>query len=160
LINRPIYATLRPGVEPVNERGTSVGVGIGHRFPEREFVVDPVRVEEYVLALGVEPEEGYRAERGASVPPGFLMYVTAYGADDVHPVLGLDMLRTVYGGSDTDYLAPVHVGERLTVRPVLTGRTEKAGKQGALLFVELTTDYVRDDGTVVVRERSTMVQRG
>jgi acyl dehydratase len=137
-----------------------VGIEVGHRFPEREFVVAPARVEEYVVALGLEPEEDYRAEAGAPVPPGFVMYVTAYGAHDIHGALGLDMLRTVYGGSDTEYLAPVRVGDRLTVRPTVSGRTEKSGQQGRLLFVELTTEYVQPDGTLAVRERSTMVQRG
>ena len=132
----------------------------GHRFPDRRFVVEPVKVEEYVTALGVEPEPDYRAERGAQVPPGFLMYVTTYGADAVHEALSLDMLRTVYGGSDYEMLAPVVVGDELTVRPTVSGVTEKDGASGRLLFVQLTTEYLRSDGTVAVRERSTIVQRG
>ncbi len=132
---------------------------VGHRFPQRELTIDPVRVEEYVLALGIDPEPGYRAAPGAVVPPGFFMYVTTYGADQVHGELEFDMFRTVYGGSEVEYLHPVRVGDRLTVRPQISRVTEKDGKSGHLTFVELTTQYAREDGTVVVVERSNTVQR-
>lgn len=137
-----------------------MGVEIGHRFPDRDFYVDPVRVEEYVLALGVEPEVGYRAELGAAVPPGFLMYVTTYGASPIHDALELDLRRTLYGGTDEEFLAPVRVGDRLTVRPRITSITEKTGQSGRLLFIEITTEYVQPGGTVAIRERSNTVQRG
>ncbi|MFF5988778.1 FAS1-like dehydratase domain-containing protein [Prauserella flavalba] len=137
-----------------------MAVVVGHRFPEREFYVDPVRVEEFVFALGVDPEPGYRAEIGAPVPPGFLMYVTTYGADPVHDALEFDLLRTVFGGVDEEFLAPVRLGDRLTVRPRISDITEKSGGSGRLTFVEVTTEYLLGDGTVAVRERSTIVQRG
>ena len=136
-----------------------MGRQVGHRFPPREFIVDPVRVEEYVLALGVEPEEGYRAEPGAVVPPGFFMYVTTYGAEAVHDMLDFDMFRTVYGGSEIEYRHPVQVGDRLLVVPEISAVTEKDGTSGHLTFVELTTVYTREDGTVVLVERSNTVQR-
>ena len=42
-------------------------VSEGHRFPDREFMVDRARVEEFVLAVGAEPEEGWIAQQGATV---------------------------------------------------------------------------------------------
>jgi acyl dehydratase len=136
-----------------------MNVAAGYRFSDKTFTVDPVRVEEFVLAVGVEPESGWVPQVGAPVPPGFLMYVTTYGAD-VHEVLGLDMLRTVYGGTDLEFLGPVHVGDVLTVRPQVTRITEKTGRSGRLLLVELTVEYLDRGGAVVVRERSTTAQRG
>jgi hypothetical protein len=133
---------------------------VGHRFPESTFYVDPVRVEEFVLAIGVDPQPGYRAEIGAPVPPGFLVYVTTYGADPVHEVLEFDLLRTVFAGVEEEFLAPVRIGDELVVRPQVTKITEKTGGSGRLTFAEITTDYLLDDGTVAVRERSTVVQRG
>lgn len=133
---------------------------VGHRFPESTFYVDPVRVEEFVLALGVDPQPGYRAEIGAPVPPGFLVYVTTYGADPVHQALEFDLLRTVFGGVDEEFFAPVRIGDELVVRPQVTNITEKTGGSGRLTFAEITTDYLLNDGTVAVRERSTVVQRG
>lgn len=137
-----------------------MAVEVGHRFPEAQFYVDPVRVEEFVLALGVDPTPGYRAQVGAPVPPGFLMYVTTYGANPVHDALGLDMLRTVFGGTDEEFLAPLRVGDRVTVRPEITAVVEKEGGSGRLTFVEITVDYLGEDAAVAVRERSTVVQRG
>jgi acyl dehydratase len=137
-----------------------VNVAEGYRFPDATFTVDRGRVEEFVLALGLEPEPGWAPEVGAPVPPGFLMYVTTYGADPVHEALGLDMLRTVYGGTDLEFLGPVHVGDELTVRPQVTRVTEKAGRSGRLLLIERTVDYLDRGGALVVRERSTTAQRG
>jgi hypothetical protein len=137
-----------------------MAAAVGHTFPERTFYVDPVRVEEFVLAVGIAPEPGYRAEPGAPVPPGFLVYVTAYGADPVHEALEFDLLRTVFAGVDEEFFAPVRIGDKLIVRPQITGVTEKQGGSGRLTFAEITTDYLLDDGTVAVRERSHVVQRG
>lgn len=137
-----------------------MAVAVGHRFPGTTFYVDPVRVEEFVLALGIEPQPGYRAEVGAPVPPGFLMYVTTYGADPVHQALEFDLLRTVFAGVNEEFFVPVRIGDKLVVRPQITGIREKTGGSGRLTFAEITTDYLRDDGTLAVRERSSIVQRG
>lgn len=131
----------------------------GTRFAAREFYVDPVRVEEFVLALGVTPEDDYRAGVGSVVPPGFLMYVTTYGAEVIHGELGFDMFRTVYGGSELEQRVPVRVGDRLTVQPWVSQLREKDGKAGRLTLAEITTEYVRD-GAVVMVERSNVVQKG
>jgi N-terminal half of MaoC dehydratase len=132
----------------------------GFRFPDRTFTVDPSRVEEFVLALGAEPEPGWSPRPGSLVPPGFLMYVTTYGAERIHDALGLDMLRTVFGGSDAEFLGPVRVGDTLLVRPQVTRVTRKNGQQGPLLLIELTVEYLGPSGQVVARERSTTIQRG
>lgn len=133
---------------------------VGTRFPVKEFFIDPVRVEEFLLALGVPPEPDYRAETGAPVPPGFLMYVPSYGAEAIHAALDFDMLRTVYGGTEIEQLQPVRVGERLQVEPWISAVTDKDGRSGHLTFVELTVEYRREDGTLVLVERSSTVQRG
>lgn len=133
---------------------------VGHRFPPRRFRVEAVKVEEFVTALGVAPQAGYTAVEGARAPLGYLMYVTTYGAEPVHAGLDLDMLRTVYGGADLEVLRPIVIGETLTVKPVLTGLTQKEGSAGPLLFCEITTDYELPDGVVALRERSTTIERG
>ena len=133
---------------------------IGHRFPETEFYLDPCRVEEFELALGIEPEPNWTPQAGASVPPGFFMYVTTYGAEPVHEVLGFDPMRTLYGGTAVEYFRPVHVGDRLTVRPHISDVRIKDGRSGRLTFVDITTEYFTADGQLAVRERSTILERG
>lgn len=131
----------------------------GEAFPEKEFMVDPTRVEEFLLALGLAPEPGYRPVPGVPVPLGFLMYVSAYGPEEVHGSLGVDFKRALYGGSEFEVLVPVRVGDRLKVRPRVAGSYEKRGSSGLLRFWEVITDYVLADGRLAVRERSTVVVR-
>lgn len=137
-----------------------MGVQVGHRFQESTFTVDPARVEEFVTALGVEPATGYEPKTGAPVPPGFLMYVTAYGSEPVHEALGVNMLRTLYGGARLEFLKPIRVGDELRVRPVVSDITEKTGSRGTLTFYEVTCEYLLEDGSVALRERSFTIERG
>jgi acyl dehydratase len=137
-----------------------VAVEVGHTFPEAAFVVDPGRVEEFVIAMGVEPQDGYRAVPGAPVPLGFLMYVTTYGADAVHDALGIDFLNALYGGAEIEVQRPVRVGDTLTVRPRVTGVRTKDGASGRLTFVEITCEYLDAEGELAVTERSTTIERG
>lgn len=130
----------------------------GHRFPEGRFHVHPLRVEEYIHALGIDPEPDYQVRVGGAVPAGFFMYVTTYGAEPVAEVLQLDPLRTVYGGTWEEFLRPVRVGDTVRVRPEITKITRKQGRSGPLVFVELTTEYL-DGNDVAVRERTTLVER-
>lgn len=137
-----------------------MGVEVGYRFPKRTFTVEPHRVEEFVIALGVEPHPGWTPTKGNAVPPGFLMYVITYGADEVHGKLNFDPLRTVYGGTDSEYFAPVNVGDVLSVAPMISSLKVKETKNGKLTFAELTCEYINADGIIAVREKSTTVERG
>lgn len=136
-----------------------MSTSLGLRFPSKEFFVDPARVDEFVFALGIEPQPGYRAVVGEVVPPGFLMYVTTYGAEAIHSALDFDMLRTVFGGSEIEYRQPVRIGERLTVSPWISNVTAKVGRTGRLTIVELTVEYSLGGGSVVAVERSNTVER-
>ncbi|AXV06698.1 hypothetical protein DVS28_a2013 [Euzebya pacifica] len=133
---------------------------VGYAFPPSTFEVTAARVEEFVLALGVAPEDGWVARDGAPVPQGFLMYVTTYGAHPVHDAMEIDFMKAMYGGAEVELHAPVHVGDVLDVQPVVSDVRTKTGRNGTLTFVELTTDYTASDGTLAVRERSTTIQRG
>ncbi|WP_108666912.1 FAS1-like dehydratase domain-containing protein [Euzebya rosea] len=133
---------------------------VGYAFPPGSFTVTAARAEEFVLALGIGPEEGWAAEAGAPVPPGFLMYVTTYGAHPVHDAMEIDFMKAMYGGADIEEYAPIRVGDVLDVRPVVSSVVTKDGRNGPLTFVELTTDYITEDGTLAMRERSTTIQKG
>lgn len=137
-----------------------MAIEVGYTFPQKTFVVEAHRVEEYVAALGVSPEEGWEPGVGQPVPLGFFMYVTAYGAEDVHDYLDFDLLRTVYGGTDAEFLEPVRIGDVFTVSPVISSLVVKESKGGTLTFAEITCEYVNADGKVAVRERSNTVERG
>lgn len=139
--------------------GGVMGIEVGHVFPKKTFVVEPHRVAEYVIALGVQPEENWTPRIGQAVPPGFFMYVTSYGADDVHDYLNFDLLHTVYGGTETEFLEPVLIGDVLTVYPVISSLTVKESKGKTLTFAEITCEYVNDHGRIAVIERSNTVEK-
>lgn len=139
--------------------GGSMGIEVGHVFPKKTFVVEPHRVAEYVTALGVLPEKNWAPEIGQTVPPGFFMYVTSYGAEDVHDYLGFDFLHTVYGGTDAEFIESVRIGDVLTVAPVITGVTVKESKGKTLTFAEITCEYINEHGRIAIRERSNTIEK-
>lgn len=135
-----------------------MSVEVGHRFPDTTFRVEPLRVEEYLTALGVDAGPGVGTEIGDTMPIGFLMYVTTFGADPVHEALEVDYLHAVYGGASYEVHQSVRVGDTLTLQTSFTGEQVKSG--GALRLLEITCDYLLQDGTLAVRERSTTIERG
>lgn len=136
-----------------------MGIEVGHVFPKKTFVVEPHRVAEYVTALGVSPEKGWTPDVGQPVPLGFFMYVTSYGAEDVHDYLSFDLLNTVYGGTDAEFLETVRIGDVLTVAPVVSSLTVKESKGKKLTFAEITCEYINEQGRIAVRERSNTVEK-
>lgn len=149
----------------VEDREAGVGDGggrveVGHEFPAARFRIDATKVDEFVRAIGVQPSDGYVVEEGGPVPLGYLMYVVAYGAEPVHDALGMDMLKSVYGGAEYDLREQVHVGDEIEVRTRVSDATTKEGSSGRLTIYELTTEYVRpEDQAVVLVETSTTVER-
>lgn len=148
-------------IDPSTEFGNvAMRISLGHRFPDTTFVVEPLRVEEFLTALGTNRTAAEQASRpGQPIPLGFLMYVTTIGADHVHEALEVDFRRALYGGASYEIHAPAHVGDTLTVVSTFTNQTTKSTKAGQLTFFELTCDYLLEDGTLSVRERSTTIER-
>lgn len=136
-----------------------MAVAVGHRFPPTTFFLDPTRIEEYVLALGMPPEPDWVPVPGATLPPGFLMYVTTYGAEPVHDAFDLPWQLALYGGSRYDYRSPLRVGDTAGVAPIVTGRKVAGPESAPLTFWELRIDYTDSQGTLCVVEHSTTIAR-
>lgn len=136
-----------------------MAVAVGHRFPPTSFFLDPTRIEEYVLALGVAPERDWTPVAGAAVPPGFLMYVTTYGAEPVHQAFDLPWQLALYGGSRYSYQAPLRIGDTIGVAPVVTGCKVAGPENAPLTFWELRIDYTDPGGRLAVVEHSTTIAR-
>lgn len=136
-----------------------MAVEVGHRFPPKAFYLDPTRVEEYVLALGIEPQPGWAPSPGQPLPAGFLMYVTTYGAEPVHAAFDLPWQMALYGGSRYTYHAPLQVGETIGVAPSVAGRRVAGPEDSPLTFWELRIDYTDSGGRLAVVEHSTTIAR-
>jgi acyl dehydratase len=135
-----------------------MGAEIGFRFPEKKVHLDPTRIEQYVTALGVAPEPDWECVPGSPVPPGFLMYVTTYGADPVHDEFGIDFRNTVYGGMRCEFHRAVRLGETLRVAPFVSNVATKTTRSKTLTFIEVTCEYFDENGELVAIEASSTIQ--
>lgn len=129
-------------------------------FNPRSYTAERVKVQEFVRALGLLPTDGWEAVDGEPVPVGLLMYVTTYGARDIHSAIGLDMRRTLYGGTTSVFHRTPLIGETFTVAPAVGSITERDGRGGALTFVEVRCEYADEAGAPVFSERSVAIQTG
>ena len=136
-----------------------MAVEVGYRFAPTSFYLNPTRIEEYVIALGVAPETDWQPVAGGVVPPGFLMYVTTYGAEAVHEAFELPWQLALYGGSRYTYAAPLRIGDTIGVAPVVTGCKVAGPYDAPLTFWELRIDYTDPEGTLAVIEHSTTIAR-
>ena len=135
-----------------------MGATIGFRFPEQSVYLDPTRIEEYVTALGIAPEPDWECTVGQPVPPGFLMYVTTYGADPVHGEFDIDFRNTVYGGMRCEFRRAARIGETLRVSPFVSDVAIKTTRSKTLTFIEVTCQYFDEADELVATESSSTIQ--
>jgi hypothetical protein len=136
-----------------------------------ELPVDPALLHVFARSVG-DHDPAYLAQ--LFVPPGqpvtapltYTRAVAEHFDDEGELRRGPDGEMIPAGGSDDrfhaeqhfEYLRPLRAGERLTAT-VRAGRvTRKAGRAGMLEFTETHTDFLDDDGDVVVRTRKVGVR--
>lgn len=119
----------------------------GTIYPDVEFVVDPSRVAAFRAVFGQQ----------AGVPPTFLtaaeFTVLPRVIDD--PALDLDFSRVLHGSQEYELERPLREGETLTVRARIDSIRVRAGTA----FVVIAMELFDDDGELVARTRSTMMER-
>jgi 3-methylfumaryl-CoA hydratase len=119
--------------------------------------------------LAALDDEGPSPREGDPLPPLFhwLYFLdetpqSRLGPDG-HAVLGaflppIGNARRLFAGADILFRAPVPIGAALERTRTVTEVTEKSGRSGPLVFVEIRED-VRADGTPAIEERRTLVYR-
>jgi len=60
--------------------------------------------------------------------------------------------------TDIEWLEPVHVGDRLSVRHRIRDITARAGRRGLGVYITRETEYTNQDGRVVTRLTQTVVR--
>lgn len=149
---------------------TSAGAALpvqGTVFDEFTFRIEASKVDELCYALRERNAE-YRdaaiaraaGHRGIPVPPTFLNSSIQAGITGVNPVdvMGISRSRALHAGQEYEYLQPIHVGDLLTGRTMLTEVSEKTGRSGRLRFLTLETRF-RRDGVEVAVVRNRVVER-
>jgi N-terminal half of MaoC dehydratase len=129
------------------------------------------QVREYVAGTGGRPEEwGDTADPYARVrtPPLFfhaacrpVVAEVDLGEDGQYPFLAVRGVsgRTMAGGHTYEMLAPVRVGDVLTLRERLVSIEDKHGRTGPLVITTTETEYTNQERTLVARYRQTVIFR-
>ncbi|HET9310269.1 MAG TPA: MaoC family dehydratase N-terminal domain-containing protein [Actinomycetota bacterium] len=119
----------------------------GTIYPDVEFVVDPSRVAAFRAVFGQQ----------AGVPPTFLTAAEFTVLPRVigDPALDLDFSRVLHGSQEYELMRPLREGETLTVRARIDSIRVRAGTA----FVVIAMELFDDDGELVARTRSTMMER-
>jgi acyl dehydratase len=142
---------------------------IGEELDQFELPVESSKVREFARALfdddpAYEEEPAARAAGYDGIPvPLTFAAASMHFRDDLQLFerLGLDLSRVLHGESSWEYLAPLHVGDRLLARRRITEITNRAGKRGGeMTLVTFEIDFVNQDGETVVRERDVVIQTG
>ena len=132
---------------------------------------DPVslrQIREYIAGTGGRPQEIDEAPTDDPIcaPPLFFHAACrpVVAEDDLlpdgqYPFLGVPGVsgRTAAGGHKYEVVAPVRVGDVLTVTERLTDITEKNGSSGPLVFVTTEAEYHNQARKLVGRYRQTVI---
>ncbi|MGK5112438.1 FAS1-like dehydratase domain-containing protein [Geodermatophilus sp. CPCC 205506] len=136
-----------------------------------EIPVDPALLHVFARSVG-DDDPADRAQlfgpsvRPVTAPLTFTRAVAEHFDDDGELRRGPDGQPLPPGGSDDrfhaeqhfEYVRPLRAGERLTALTRPGTVTRKQGRAGLLEFTETHTDFVDDEGNVVVRSRRVGVQ--
>ena len=139
---------------------------IGHEFKPFSTTVEAGKVKLFCKAIGEEDPiyadeaaakaAGYKA---VPVPPTFLQAITN---DDPEKggllrLLNVDIGLILHGEQHYEYLAPVHVGDKITCQQQVMDIYDKKG--GALWFVVQEMEMKDQAGKLVAKGRGVTVVR-
>lgn len=122
------------------------------------FTVEHGKVLELVRATGVTDP----SHRDRGLATATHVVVAAHHRDQQGFVgtLGLDIARVVVGSVSWDYARPLRVGDELVGTRTVVGDESRPGRSGTNRLVTLETEYTDPTGSVLVRQREVLVERG
>ena len=112
--------------------------------------VEAGRVRDYLLALN-EP-----ADLAPSIPVPPLFLLTLGRTRRPQPSRG----SAVNAGDEYEFLAPVYIGDTITVERRVLGIDEKEGKQGKMYLTRAEAAYTNQHGTLVARAKLNTLRWG
>lgn len=151
---------------------------LGMEFPPYTLEVEKGKIAEFAMAVSQKENKSQvkqiyadaAAAKAAGYgdivpPPTFQTCFGLWGGAGLMPMiqaLGINLGRLLHGEEEYEYLAPIHPGD------VVTGKTrvvemydkEKKDKPGKFMeFTVLQTEITNQRGELVLRQRSTLVER-
>ena len=138
---------------------------IGKEFPESSFEVEKGKIKEFARAIG-DPNPLYCNETaaksegidGLALPPTFGTVFSLSGETsllDMLIELKIDIAKVLHGGQEYVFINPIKPGDTVTGKTVITDVIDK----GKMDLIIMETDYVNQDGTPVLKDKSTIVVR-
>jgi acyl dehydratase len=139
---------------------------IGHRFKPFTATVEAGKIRLFCKAIGEEDpiyvDEAAAKAAGYRAIPIPLTFLQAIIADDPEKggllrLLNVDIGLILHGEQHFDYLAPVHVGDKVTCQQKVVDMYDKKG--GALWFVVQETEMKDQAGKLVAKGTGITVVR-
>jgi peroxisomal enoyl-CoA hydratase 2 len=140
---------------------------IGKPWPSVVFEVERTGIRMWARAVGLEDlvfhDEKAARERGFErlpAPPGFIGFPRTRPGDPEPgpPIRGLhpDLNRSLNGGTEFEYRAPILAGDELTATTTIVDIKERSGSVGPMLLITRETTFRRDDEEVALM-RATVI---
>jgi hypothetical protein len=151
---------------------------LGYEFPALSFVVEKGKIAEFAMAVAqkdskdkIKPiysdaeaarKAGYP---GIVIPPTLqtcLMFWTGGGLMDIVQTLGINLGRLLHAEEDYEYFGNICEGDILSgrMKVVEMYNKEKKGRPGrSMEFIILETEVKNQRGELVLKDRSTLVER-
>ena len=135
---------------------------IGAESEPRTTVIERGAIEKFADAIGDpnplyvdEVKAGQSRYGGIIAPPTFLRSIRT---GDLELPFKINLTRTLDGGSDWEYFEPVRAGDTITAVTRLADLTERTGRLGPMLFVIREISYTNQQGTLVAKQRGTLIR--
>jgi len=139
---------------------------IGKRAPPDREVVTRRDIRKYAIASG-QTQRKYLD--GDVAPPLFHValfwpvvpreHLTPDGVAGDPLVPRLPLERAMAGGLDIEYHGEMRPGDEVVATRTLTRLYEKAGRSGPLIFYEIVMEVRRQNGELLVTEKTTRILR-
>ena len=151
---------------------------LGMEFPAFTYEVEKGKIAEFAMAISQKEskeqvDQIYADQKAAKdagyddiiPPPTFQTCFALWGGGGLMPMitaLGINLGRLLHGEEEYEYFKPVHPGDVITCQTKVTDIYEKEKKNKPGKFMEFTvleTEMKNQKGEVVIKSRSTLVER-
>lgn len=151
---------------------------LGMEFPPYTFEVEKGKIAEFAMAISQKESKDQvkaiywdsaaakAAGYGDIVPsPTFQTCFALWGGGGLMPILqtlNINLGRLLHGEEEYEYLAPIHPGDIMTGKSKVVSMYDKEKKDKPGKFMEFTvleTEIRNQRGELVIRSRSTLVER-
>ncbi len=139
---------------------------IGHKSEPLTVAVEPFQLRLFAKAIGetnpiyLEEEAAKAAgHRNMLAPPTFANSLSLSQPDPFGhwPAMGIELAKVLHGEQKFEYFAPICAGDTITLQDEITDIYDK--KDGAMEFVVSETTVTNQDGELVGKMTSVLVQR-